>query len=197
MERNNGRKRLSCEGESVTNDRSMRSRKRLIMEYECEIDEFEDEDNMVILPNPEDSGDSDTDDETQIGNSSHDSDDLDGHEVQSISYRKVFENYSQTQRLLEPDHAYEWKEGEKLCVGNINDELLLSNNVKSQIRNSSLTELFELFFSKNLKKYVVGAPCERGFDLSMNDFEVFIGILLLSLSIQYSNKSKRLLVYRW
>jgi len=130
MEKNKNHKRLSREEQSVKN-KSMRSRKRPRIEYECEIDEFEDEDNIVILSNPENSGKFDTDDETETGNSSHNSDDLDGHKIQSISYRKVFQKYSQTQRLLESDHAYEWKEGEKLCVRNMNDELLLSNNVKS------------------------------------------------------------------
>lgn len=94
--------------------------------------EYEDQQEIVFLPNADDSG------ESKDGDT--DTDEL---EFPNISYRTVLENYSESQKLLEPDHNYEWIGGEKIISGNLDDQLLLLNGTKSKIRNSTPVQLFE------------------------------------------------------
>lgn len=61
------------------------------------------------------------------------------------------------------------------------NEFLLHENVQSKICNSSSTDFFELFFSMELKKYIIEATCCNGYNLIIDDFDVFLGISILSI----------------
>lgn len=58
---------------------------------------------------------------------------------------------------------------------------MLSSSVKERIRNASPTELFELFFSIELKNYIIEATCSNEYNFTLYDFDVFLGILILSI----------------
>lgn len=70
-------------------------------------------------------------------------------EIPKVSYHQVLENYEENQSKLKPDHNYEWVNGEKKYDQNLQNEILLSEKIKSQIRNYSFVQLFELFFLQN------------------------------------------------
>ena len=107
--------------------------------HECEKTSFDEFDEIVILPNPDDFGESDSEDD------SFNDDGFCENIEYKTSYRIIFENYTQAQKKLEPDHAYEWINGEKIYSENLDDSLLLSES-KKQIQNSTPLQLFELFF---------------------------------------------------
>lgn len=112
--------------------------------------EFDDSDNfydeIVQLPNENDSGDSDSDldDESYVEeeNMKNYLEDL----IDQYSYKKLFNMYIEDQSKLENDHNYVWVDGEKEHRNYLQDEFLLNKSQKKKIHSSSYVELFELFF---------------------------------------------------
>lgn len=141
--------------------------------------EFDDSNNnydeIIDLPNPDDSGDSD---------SGSEGDQFDHENTENIvsqySYRTISKTYSDSQSKLENDHIYKWVTGEKINNAILQNELLLNNIQKTKICGSSPVELFELFFSDNMKSYISEATNENGYDLSRMELETFLGIIILS-----------------
>ncbi|XP_058793768.1 piggyBac transposable element-derived protein 2-like [Phymastichus coffea] len=133
----------------------------------------EENDEFVVIPDPNNSG----------SEGEYDSDDENLEEEipkPNISYRSTFHNYSAVQKKLEPDHEFSWCNSEKVCPGNVENELLLSDSVKKKICSMSPVQLFELFFSKEIKNYIIEASEANGLDLSVQELNTFVGILLLS-----------------
>lgn len=97
-----------------------------------------------------------------------------------ISYREASANYNEAQKKLEPDHVYHWVNGENLVDDNLSNELLLSDTDKEEILRMSPVELFELFFSSEIKNYIVKATTENGYSLTTTDLDIFVGILVFS-----------------
>lgn len=142
-------------------------------EYDDSDLDSEEDDEFVVIPDPDNSGsegDSESDDENLEEEISK----------PTVSYRSIFHNYSETQKKLEPDHEFSWCDGEKVCSGNVDDQLLLSDAVKKKICSMSPVQLFELFFSKEIKNYIIEASEANGLDLSIQELDTFVGILLLS-----------------
>lgn len=135
--------------------------------------EYEDNHEIVFPLDPNDSGASNNDDLN-----------TDKPQFYNVSYYTVFDNYLESQKLLESDHKYEWIEGEKIISGNLDDILLLPNNIKTKIRGSTPVQLFELFFSKEIKEYIISATRENGFNLNLTDLETFVGITLTLYNIR-------------
>ncbi|XP_058793744.1 piggyBac transposable element-derived protein 3-like [Phymastichus coffea] len=149
---------------------------------------------IIILPSADYSGESDSDVESEeVGvadhaaitdfqdeNVLHEYSELSG-DVPGISYRKVLDAYGENQEKLEPDHEYEWVDGECVINGTSDNALLLPTNVQNKIRDSSLVDLFQLFFSLELKEVIVDATRENGYDLTIEELDVFVGILITSM----------------
>ena len=137
-------------------------------------DSDSDEDNeYVIIPDPDNSGsdgDFESDDENFEPEIS----------FPSVSYQSIFHNYTETQKKLEPNHEFSWNDGEKVFSGNLDDKLLLSDAVQKKILSLLPVELFELFFSVEIKNYIIEGSEENGLHLSVNELDTFLGILLLS-----------------
>lgn len=135
-----------------------------------------DYDPIVMLPNADDSGDSDE--------SESDEEEVDDSKtcdtLPRISYEKAVENYTENQQKLEIHHNYVWVEGEKECHGNVQNEILLTDAQKIKIRNLQPVELFETFFSTEIKNYIIEATKENDYDLTILDLNTFIGIIILS-----------------
>jgi len=147
--------------------------------------EFDDSDNnydeIIDIPNPDDSGDSDAgsdDEHFDDGSNDHyeDIEDL----LSQYSYRKISKTYTDNQSKLEIDHTYKWVRGEKVYDTDVRNELLLNIAQKEKIRGFSYVELFELFFSDAIKSYIIEATNENGYNLSKIDLETFLGIIILS-----------------
>ncbi|XP_058810261.1 piggyBac transposable element-derived protein 2-like [Phymastichus coffea] len=137
----------------------------------------------IFIPNPDDSG-TDGDSSSDTDNSESELPDEDNSEseihVPNVSYRSVFESYTEKQKLLEPNHTFSWCEGEKVYSVDLKDQLLLPDSVKQKISSMSHVELFEIFFSEEIKNYITQASEENDLKLSSKELNTFIGILLLS-----------------
>lgn len=85
-----------------------------------------------------------------------------------------------SKKKLEENYVYEWIEGEKVYGDDVRNEILLSSKDKRDILSSSLTNLFETFFSKELKSYIIESTNLQGYNLSAEDFDKFLSIILFS-----------------
>lgn len=136
-----------------------------------EIDYEEDNGHMIMLPNADDSGDSDG-----AGSDSEDANES----FPCISYREATNNYSEKQKKLEESHEYSWIEGEKKYSNNFENEILLTGAQKTKILGCLPVEIFELFFSISMKNHIIEATKENGYDITIHDLNTFIGIIVFS-----------------
>ena len=51
---------------------------------------------------------------------------------------------------------------------------------KKNIRDSEPVELFETFFSIEIKQYIIDASKENDFDLQLQDLNTFLGIIIVT-----------------
>ena len=148
-----------------------------------EVDENENGDfDAVFIPQPDDSGDSDSESEDEELAS------VDG-AIPKVSYSQVLDSYNEDQEKLEENHEYVWVPGEFSYEQSADDEILLPDRTKKMICQSTPVDFFELFFSKDMKTYIIENTCQNGCDLSPDDFDVFLGIIILSIFNQ--RKSER------
>lgn len=119
----------------------------------------------------------DFDDEDDV-----DDDDIDLSAIDKVipSYRTVLKNYSAKQKLLENDHEYDWVFGENPNDVLLQNECLLKDTQKNMICNCSPIELFEMFFSKSMKQYIIEASAENNMHITLEDLNSFIAIIILS-----------------
>lgn len=100
--------------------------------------------------------------------------------VQNVSYRSVCNNYTEKQKKLEPDHIFSWSDGEQIYSADLEDQLFLSAAKRREIARMSDVELFELFFSSEIKNYIIEASQVNGLQISVGELNTFVGIILLS-----------------
>lgn len=98
----------------------------------------------------------------------------------SKSYQKISSEYNNSQKKLETNYVYNWLPGEPKYDEKLNNETLLSDKNKRDISQTSLTGLFEIFFSSELKKFIIGATKTNGYEMTETDFDKFLGILIFS-----------------
>lgn len=144
-----------------------------------------------MLPRYEDSDsdfENDTDDDSEndsddvsCSDSDNNNDDTTKEFIEKkLSYHQAKLNYSNKQKKLEENHDYQWIEGEQVYDDIPTNEYLLIDKERKKIANSSPTELFELFFSKEMQQYIVEASNLNDLDLSIEELDKFIAIILLS-----------------
>ncbi|XP_066582088.1 piggyBac transposable element-derived protein 3-like [Prorops nasuta] len=150
----------------------MSKRKRQVRMSEIESDDdssHEESSQIILIPDPNYSGDNDSG-----------SDDENYNDFPCTSYKKVYQGYSANLTKLEAEHEYNWVDGEKNCKDQIENETLLSDSQKKMIVQSTPVQLFESFFSDEIKNYISAATKENNFELSRSDLDIFIGILIFS-----------------
>ena len=106
-------------------------------------------DEIITLPNPNDSG---------SNNSSSDA--KWDEEVPEITYKLACKTYAEDQAKLEGNHDFCWADGDKRYPDVIEDNILLKESAKKNIRDSEPVELFETFFSIEIKQNVID-PCKE------------------------------------
>ena len=135
--------------------------------------------DAIYIPESDNSGDPGSDSENFDSDFySEETSNVD-HEFSIISQKKVLKNYEAEQDILEPDYEYSWVSEErnyKVCVENVN---MPPERTKKVLRELSYIQLFELFFSKNIKDYIIERTPENGFFMSLKELDVFVGILVL------------------
>ena len=126
-------------------------------------------DEIITLPNPDDSG---------SDNSSSDAEW--DEEVPEINYKLACKTYTEDQAKLEGNHEFCWADGEKIYPDVIEDNIFLKESVKKNIRDSEPVQLFETFFSIEMKQYIIDACKEHDFDLQFQDLNTFLGIIIVT-----------------
>jgi len=82
---------------------------------------------------------------------------------------------------LEPNYTYVWANGEKKYDKYPKNENLLSEKTKQFICDSSYIQLFELFFSTDLKNYIIESTRRNDYNLTLDDLDIFLGIIIISI----------------
>lgn len=90
-------------------------------------------------------------------------------------------NYEENQSRLEPEYKYSWNTGEKTHNLNHANENLLPGKTKNFICKSSYAEIFELFFSLEIKNYIIESTRANSYELTLDDFDIFVGIIITSI----------------
>lgn len=152
-----------------------------------EYDEREEFINANIIPNADDSGESDSD-ISMNGNSEDSSEDKsDSEQVDNStstftvhSYDDVYKSYSSSQKKLENDHQYKWLDGEYNHNRTFTNEIFLRKSDKESILKSTPTNLFECFFTLELKDYIIECTKINGCEMSRTELDVFIGIIIFT-----------------
>ena len=60
---------------------------------------------------------------------------------------------------------------------------------KKYFRELSIVQLFELFFSSELKQYILECTLQNGCDITLKNFETFVGIVNTSIFKNYMDLS--------
>ena len=143
-----------------------------------EADEIDDDQyfDIAFVPNEDESSDSDNASESDI------EEEILSRLLPAWHYEQIISSYTSTQKLLELNHKYEWREN-VLSYDDLPDTdagtFDPSSILKLQSKNS--LELFELFFSHSMKNYIIEATTENNFDLNVDDFERFIVIIMITI----------------
>ena len=72
-------------------------------------------------------------------------------EVPEITFKLACETYTEDRAKLEGNHDFCWADGEIRYPDVIEDSILLKESAKKNIRDSETVELFETFFSIEIK----------------------------------------------
>lgn len=135
---------------------------------------FYTEDNdAVFIP------DADFDD--AVDNSEKESDDLDEDDIKGGNYEAFHMQNNSNQKLLENNHVYKWIPREVHDSINNSEEIFLSDELKHEIKLITFVEIFELFNSREIKEFIIQATRKNGYELSMDKFNAFVGILVTSI----------------
>ncbi|XP_066599933.1 piggyBac transposable element-derived protein 3-like [Prorops nasuta] len=152
-----------------------------------EYDEREEFINANIIPNADDSDESDSDISTNGNSEDSSEDNSDSEQVDNStstftvhSYDDVYKSYSSSQKKLENDHQYKWLDGEYNHNRTFTNEIFLRKSDKESILKSTPTNLFECFFTLELKDYIIECTKINGCEMSRTELDVFIGIIIFT-----------------
>ena len=101
-------------------------------------------DEIITLPNPNDSGSDNSGSEAEWDE-----------EVPEITYKLACKTYTEDQAKLEQGHDFCWADGEKRYPDVIEDNIVLKESAKKNIRDSEPVELSKTFFSIEIKQYII------------------------------------------
>ena len=77
---------------------------------------------------------------------------------------------------MESDHKFSWCDGEQVYSADLEDQLLLSVAKQRDLAAMSQVELFKLFFSSEIKNYIIEASQENGLQISVEELNTFVNI---------------------
>ena len=126
-------------------------------------------DEIITLPNPDDSGSDNSGSDVEWDE-----------EVPEITYKLACKTYTEDQAKLEGNYDFCWADDEKKNPDVIEDHILLKKSAKKNILDSETVELFETFFSIEIKQYIIDACRENDFDLQLQDLNTFLGIIIVT-----------------
>jgi len=140
--------------------------------------------DIAPVPNYDDS----SGDDSSESNSDLENDDVsDNAYLPYAEYEHVKSSYSSTQRFLEPNHTYEWVIGTAPSEKKESYDFTNFESINS-LSSKNVYELFQIFFTDEMRNHILEATRENGFDLSNNSLNKFI--LVIMISIFNSRKSQ-------
>lgn len=145
-------------------------------EYESDYSDSDSDEN-ILIPNADNSGSDDSDSDCD---SISDSDSEHEFTIPNITYKKACATYSENLDKLEKNHEFIWIDGEKSYPNTCEETILLSEATKKNIQACEPFQLFETFFSAEMKQYIIDASKENNYDLKLQDLDTFIGIVIFS-----------------
>lgn len=149
-----------------------------VLEGRCrEVFEYDDCIDIALLPDA-DNSDAEVEFQDDDEDSEIETEGVDEHTI--MSYRQVYDEYSKGQKFLEGSHQYSWADGEQAYNNQLKNEYFLKNNDKKIISESSPTKIFEFFFSKSIKEYIIEASAEKGLKFTLSEMNIFLGIIIFS-----------------
>lgn len=157
-------------------------RKSSSSDSESELDLSDTEDDFFI-PDPENSGCSDDGNSNCSDNESEselDDDKEFNFFLEKNSYSKISKTYNENNKKLENGHVYGWIDGEQVYQKKIENEIVMSDANIKKIKNMSPVQLFETFFSDDIKNYIIECTNLNGYNLTLSELNTFIGILIFS-----------------
>lgn len=139
--------------------------------------------DVAFIPGCDDSdGGSDSENESEMNSDTY---------LPRGSYEQVKSVYNNRQKRLEENHDFQWVEG---AYENLDDEggfisadgeeyreICLNHDVKMELKSKNAKELFELFFSSEIKEHIIESSSERGLNITVETLDAFVGILVLSI----------------
>lgn len=96
-------------------------------------------------------------------------------------YEEVYANYTEKMKKLESCHVYKWLDGEKQNDFDPKIEIINFNNIKETFSDQEPVKLFECFFSKEMKSYIIDATKENNLEIDIDKFDGFLGISIFSI----------------
>ncbi|XP_066598905.1 piggyBac transposable element-derived protein 3-like [Prorops nasuta] len=149
----------------------------VLHEDSCQLLEYDNRIDVSVMPCANDS---------DVDSDWFSDDDLSHKEISNeienvLSYKQIVNNYSIDQKYLEEKHKYKWTSGEKMYDEVLKNEYLLTDKQRNHILASSSTQLFEIFFSKEMKTHIIESSAENDLHLSMSEFDTFLGIIILTI----------------
>ena len=75
---------------------------------------------------------------------------------------------------------FSWSNGKQVYSADLENQLILSVAKQRDIAAISHVELFKLFFSSEIKNYIIEATQENSLQISVEELNTFVGIPLLS-----------------
>lgn len=120
--------------------------------------------------------------------SSDENSDFDCEEVTSSTrlpngyYQQVRSCYNSSQKLLERHHLYDWKnDAQEYLLDECTDNYSFNLSALSHLKLKNAFELFRLFFTDEMKNHIIEATKENNFELSGDDFDKFLVIIMISI----------------
>ena len=156
--------------------RNSSSNKKRTRQVEVEITECEDYYDVSVIPDDDNSGESDCSSESENDSESECKIDLGFLK----SFRTVRDSYTDSQKKLEENHIYDWVDGEIKYNETLENETLLTYCDRKKILESSLTQIFEFTLSLEVKKHIIECTKSYGYELSLDDLNKFIGVIVFS-----------------
>ena len=157
-------------GCNITMSQTKRKRRSVPTQVRYEVDTSKNDfDEIITLPNPNDSGSDNSDSDAEWDE-----------EVQEITYKLACKTDTKDQAKLEGNHDFCWADGEKRYPDVIEDNILSTESAKENIRDSEPVELFETFFSIEIKQYIIDACKDNDIDLQLQDSNTLIGIIIVT-----------------
>lgn len=157
----------------MAQQRRSRRQVRDLIDYVDDLDESGDHYDIAFIPDDDDSNISDgSDDENEVN--------LDTF-LPHGCYEQVKSVYNNNQKRLEENYEFKWIDGSVDCLEDHEQHFYLDENLKETLKKKNSKELFELFFSDDIKDHIIEASLERDAKFSKETFNIFIAIIVLSI----------------